>query len=108
MIEKIIDYSFYPYKRKASIRYKLNDKVHREVDPALIQYYENENIMSIGYYKNDKLHREDGPALIQYYKYRNIRSQYYWIRGCKLTEQEWFSQLSVENKLKIAFGTLND
>jgi antitoxin component YwqK of YwqJK toxin-antitoxin module len=88
--------------------YYRNGRYHREDGPANIKYYDNGNIYSKSYYINGGRHREDGPAYIEYYRNGNIRYKEYWVNERELTEKDWYSQVSVEAKLKIAFGLDND
>jgi antitoxin component YwqK of YwqJK toxin-antitoxin module len=78
---------------------------HREDGPA---YISNTNVSCKYYFKNGKGHREDGPARIIYNDGGNILYKEYCLNDKHLTEQEWFNQLSIENKLKFAFGIEND
>jgi antitoxin component YwqK of YwqJK toxin-antitoxin module len=88
--------------------YYLNGKPHREDGPAFIGYYQNGNIYYKSYYLNGRYHREDGPAYIEYDYYGNVRSKEYYLNGDHLSEQEWFNELSIENKVRFAFGVNND
>jgi antitoxin component YwqK of YwqJK toxin-antitoxin module len=72
------------------------------------EYSDNGNILYESHYSNGRHHREDGPAHIKYYPDGNIEHKEYYLNNNELTEQEWFNQLSIENKLKIAFGMNND
>jgi antitoxin component YwqK of YwqJK toxin-antitoxin module len=85
----------------------VNRVLHKEDGPAQIIYYENGGVKSKTYYIYCRLHREDGPAHISYFPNGNIKSKEYWLDAKNLTEEEWFDQLSTDNKLKIAFGINN-
>mgnify|MGYP002507824257 CR=1 FL=1 len=71
------------YYNNGKIRRKLyrniNDELHRENEPAWIEYYKNGNIKSIDYYINGVSHREDGPAIIGYYENGEVRFKTYFI-----------------------------
>jgi hypothetical protein len=92
--------------------YKYNVK-HREDGPAEIEYYNDGNYCNLGtpryesYYLNGIYHREDGPAIIAYNKDGSIKSALYFVKDKRLTRDEWYTQLSTENKLKVAFGAYN-
>jgi antitoxin component YwqK of YwqJK toxin-antitoxin module len=90
--------------------YYINGERHREDGPAFVSYdYDTGSIVEVEvYYINGKHHREDGPAVIYYDEDGNIEYKEYWLNDEELTEQEWFNQLSIESKLKIAFGLKND
>lgn len=48
--------------------YKLNDMIHREEDPAYIEWDINTgNCKAVQYHINNKNHSEDGPAIIEWY-----------------------------------------
>jgi antitoxin component YwqK of YwqJK toxin-antitoxin module len=99
------------YYQNGNIYYKfyyLDEKHHREDGPAFISHYPNGNIHYEAYYKNGESHRENGPAIIYYDEDGNIEHKEYYLNNNELTEQEWFSQLSIENKVKFAFGIEND
>jgi antitoxin component YwqK of YwqJK toxin-antitoxin module len=83
-------------------------KHHREDGPAVICYDKNGNIYSEIYAFNGELHRGDGPAYIEYYENRDVKYKEYWLNESEITEQEWFSQLSIENKLRFFLGCNND
>jgi len=59
-----------------------HDKLHRENGPA-IEYANG----GVKWYQHDKLHREDGPAI----EWAD-GSKEYWIRGEKLTQEEFLSR----------------
>jgi antitoxin component YwqK of YwqJK toxin-antitoxin module len=88
----------------------LGEKLHREGGPAFVSYdYDTGSIVEVEvYYLDGKLHREDGPAIIYYDEDGNIEYKEYWLNDEELTEQEWFNQISIENKIKFAFGIEND
>jgi antitoxin component YwqK of YwqJK toxin-antitoxin module len=88
--------------------YYIDGKRHREDGPAIIYYYGNGNIFYEAYYLNGKYHREDGPAYVSYDRNGNIWYKEYWLNDKELTKEEWFNQISIENKLKFAFGIEND
>jgi antitoxin component YwqK of YwqJK toxin-antitoxin module len=88
--------------------YSLNGEYHREDGPAIIGCYQNGNILCESYYLNGEKHREDGPAFIYYDKDGNIAYKEYYLNHKNLTEQEWFNELSIENKVRFAFGANND
>jgi antitoxin component YwqK of YwqJK toxin-antitoxin module len=106
MIEVKKDY--YSNGNIYSKSYYINGERHREDGPAFIYYNEDGNIHYEAYYINEKKHREDGPAIIGYHQNGNIWYKEYWLNDKELTKEEWFTQLSIENKLKIAFGIEND
>jgi antitoxin component YwqK of YwqJK toxin-antitoxin module len=106
MIE--IKKGYYSSRKIRYITYYKNGFLHREDGPAIIDYYKNGNIKYEEYWLNNKRHREDGPAYIEYDKNGNIKYKSYWLNNELLTEQKWFSQLSIENKVKFAFGVNND
>jgi antitoxin component YwqK of YwqJK toxin-antitoxin module len=84
--------------------YRLNGFYHREDGPAYIVYYNNGSVKREVYFIDGLYYREDGPAIIYYDENGNITYEKYYLGQNELTEEEWFSQLSIENKLKIAFG----
>jgi antitoxin component YwqK of YwqJK toxin-antitoxin module len=89
--------------------YYMNGALHKEDGPAIVYYYHNKNVWIEVYYLNGSLHREDGPAHISYYEDKYIIYwKAYYLNGDHLTEQEWFNQLSIEDKLKLAYGIYND
>lgn len=88
--------------------YYLNDQFHREDGPAYTCYYRKGIAYVEKYYLNGNRHREDGPAIIYYDTDGNAFEEQYWLNDKELNKQEWFNQLSVEYKLKIAFGVNND
>ena len=99
------------YYRNGNIwyeEYTLNGKRHREDGPSWISYYDNGNIEFESHYINGEYYREDGPAIIYYDLNGNIKFKRYYLDKGKLTEQEWFNQLSAENRLKFAFEIEND
>jgi hypothetical protein len=51
------------------------------------------------WYQEGKLHREEGPAVI----YSNGKEKW-WIDDVNLTKEEWWEQLSDEQKLKALFN----
>jgi hypothetical protein len=55
-----------------------------------------------------KITQRGWSAYIEYDKNRVLIYKSYWLRGCKLTEKDWFNQLSAENKLIYLFGTEDD
>ena len=71
-------------------------------------YYKNGNIWVKEYYINGNRHREDGPAHIRYYKNGSVSYESYWLNGEKLTEEEWYSRLSVEQKVNLLYGKSNE
>ena len=86
------------------ISYGINGKYHREDGPACICYYKDGSIQFKEYWINGKRHREDGPAYIGYHPNGNIEYKYYYIYGTHLNENEWYKQLSLKNKIKLAFN----
>ena len=86
----------------------INGVLHREDWSAVIHYFPNSPVYYEAYYINGSLHRENGPAHIEYDYYGNIRYKSYWINDVELTKEEWYKQLSVETKLKIAFNLFNE
>jgi antitoxin component YwqK of YwqJK toxin-antitoxin module len=86
----------------------LNGNFHREDGPAVTYYRANGTLFSESYFLYGKRHREDGPAYISYYENGDLEHYMYFIYGKKLTKEEWFNQLSAENKLRFAFGIDND
>jgi len=99
------------YYTNGNIKYEyhyLNAKLHREDGPAYIRYDKNGNILCESYYIKGRYHKEDGPAIISWDKDGNILYKEYYLNDKHLTEQEWYNQLSVENKLKFAFGLENN
>lgn len=72
------------------------------------EYYSNGNVRFERYKSNDLIHRENGPAIISWDKDGNITYKEYYLNIKRLTQQEWYDQISVENKLRFAFGLGND
>ena len=59
-------------KDKISIKYYLDEKVHRNDGPAVIFYFDNGFIGFEKYKLNGKMHRnDDGPAYIEYFESLN-------------------------------------
>jgi len=108
MIE--VEKAYYDNGNIMFLKYYLDGKRHREDGPAFVSYdYKTGSIVEVeAYYINGKHHREDGPAIIYYDEDGNIEYKEYWLNHKHLTEQEWFNQLSIENKLKFTFGLKND
>ena len=77
-----------------SERWYKDGYLHREGGPAII-YKDGTKI----WYKYGKLHREDGAAVI----YPNGETEW-WINNINLTKEEWWEQLSDEQKLKALFN----
>ena len=78
MIEPIREY-YNNGKIRRERYYNTNNELHRENEPAWIDYFENGNIKSMDYYINGDTHREDGPAVIGYYENGNIRFKSYFV-----------------------------
>jgi hypothetical protein len=72
------------------------------------EYYDNENIKYEEYRLNGRHHREDGPAYMYYNKLGTEECKLYYLNHECLNQQQWFNQISTENKLKFAFGKEND
>jgi antitoxin component YwqK of YwqJK toxin-antitoxin module len=84
-------------------KYYVNDMITYEE-----YYYSNGSVASRVYYFNNKWHKEDGPAYVSYDRNGDIVYKEYWLNDKELTEEEWFNQLSIENKLRFSFGVNND
>lgn len=60
--------------------YYINGKLHRENNPAVIYYLSNVKRRE-AYYINGQLHRENGPAIIEYYIIGDISIEEYYVNG---------------------------
>ena len=89
---------------KGTIRWHLNDELHREDGPAIekVDGYK-------AWYKNDELHREDGPAI----EYANGSKEWY-IHGERLTEEQFnertkFKSIIIDGKeIKLSIESFNE
>jgi hypothetical protein len=72
----------------------LNGKLHRLDGPAVLNSYKDKE-----WWIDDKLHREDGPAVM----FSNGKVEW-WLKSIQLTKEEWWEQLSDDQKLKIIFS----
>lgn len=71
----------YQNGRLISESYYINNKLHREGGPAVINYDEDGNLLSEYYYINDELHRSWRPAVIKYYPNGAIKQESYYTNG---------------------------
>jgi hypothetical protein len=72
----------------------LNGKRHRNDGPA-IEFNDGDK----HWFFKDRLHREDGPAV------EVVNGDRYWyFNGIEYSQEEWFEQLSDEDKLKAIWN----
>jgi hypothetical protein len=72
----------------------LNGKHHREDGPA-IEWNDGDK----HWYLYDKLHRTDGPAIESF-----DGKKHWFINGVEYSQEEWFEQLSEEDKLNAIWN----
>jgi antitoxin component YwqK of YwqJK toxin-antitoxin module len=99
--------SYYDNQKLQTERHYLHGFLHREDGPAYIHYYVSGNIWYKEYFLNGLIHREDGPAFLCYNKDGSFFEKLYYLNGVEYSKPQWFNKLSIESKLKLAFG-LND
>ena len=74
-------------------KWELNDKLHREDEPAYQDWYENGQKSSERWYLNDKLHREDGPAFISWSINGQKRNEWWILNDKHYSKEEWVNKL---------------
>ena len=75
------------------IKYKLNDKYHRENGPAYQEWYKNGQKYYESYIINGKLHREDGPAYQIWYENGQKRVETYYLNSIEYKREDWLNKL---------------
>lgn len=78
MVNFLFDRSGTKCRRKC---YYKNGRFHRKNKPAVIEYYEDGELMCEKWYKNGEYHREDGPADISYHKNGKVSSRRWCIEN---------------------------
>lgn len=98
-VESGITYIIYKTQSYNHIQeiYTLNGKIHRENNPAYINY-NKDKIIEFAYFKNGKLHNEDGPATMGH-KIKGEQLFSYWYNDKFLTDKE-FNKILRKMKLK--------
>lgn len=76
--------------------YFLNNKYYRVDGPAINHYYSNGTIRLEEYYLNDQLHREDGMAFIEYDENRVPIRGFYFLFGGGMSKEEWENQIQTK------------
>ena len=76
---------YYSNGNKATERWYLNGKYHREDGPAYKKWFYNSNIRIELWFKYGKRHRENGPAFIIYNQDGSVKESTYFINGIQLS-----------------------
>lgn len=92
-LPSVVHHNYYRVTEPHKFReeYYLNNKLHRDNGPAVIEYYNSEPspISSEHYYRNGKLHRFDGPAKIHYNRIGERWNTEYYIHGQSLDQSSF-------------------
>jgi hypothetical protein len=73
---------------------------HRKGGPAFETIGANSERILEFWYRDDYRHREDGPAYINFI----VNEKLYYICNNMLTKEEWWQEISDENKIKSLFN----
>lgn len=109
IVENGITYTVYKSDESGFVHtyYTLNNKLHRENEPAYFLIITDSNfIMEYAYFSNNKLHREDGPAISRIVNgpitKKSTMKNSYWYKDEFLTENQ-YNRVLRKTKLKKIF-----
>jgi YD repeat-containing protein len=69
----------------------IDNKLHRDNNPAKIEWNEQGHLIKREWYQNNKRHRENGPAVMKYYDNGTRIYQYYYLNGDPIRKDKFIN-----------------